>query len=171
MHPGYGFFSENADFARALGDQGATFIGPPPGAIEIMGDKISSRRGRRGGRGAVCPGHGRGDRLPRRSSPSGSLNGWPVAIKAAYGGGGRGMKVVAGPDEAAEALESAKREAVAYFGRGEVYLERYLDWPRHVEIQLIADAHGICRLARRARLLVSAPAPEADRGVPGSGIP
>ncbi len=142
VHPGYGFFSENTDFARAITDMGVTFVGPPPAAIEVMGDKISSRLA---AEAAGVPG------VPGRSLPLTSAQeivefgdefGWPVAIKAAYGGGGRGMKVVTGPEEAAQALESARREAQSYFGRSECYVERYLTWPRHIEMQVLADQHG-----------------------------
>jgi acetyl-CoA/propionyl-CoA carboxylase biotin carboxyl carrier protein len=169
VHPGYGFFSENADFARAIEDQGVTFIGPPPEAIEIMGDKISSRRAAEQAGVAGVPG---------RSTPVTDLDeivdfgdemGWPVAIKAAFGGGGRGMKVVERAEDAREAMESAQREAQAYFGRPEIYLEKYLSWPRHVEMQIIADAGGEtvwlgerdCSCQRRhQKLIEESPAPD-----------
>jgi acetyl-CoA/propionyl-CoA carboxylase biotin carboxyl carrier protein len=142
VHPGYGFFAENADFARAVADHGVVWIGPPPEAIEIMGDKISSRKAA----AAVDV-----NAVPGTTSPItdvgeivafGNEHGWPVAIKAAFGGGGKGLKVCDGPDGAAAAFESASREAQAYFGRPEAYLERYLTKPRHIEMQVFADTHG-----------------------------
>ena len=168
VHPGYGFFSENADFARAVAGAGVAWIGPPPEAIEVMGDKISSRKA--ADRAAV-------ESVPGTTSPItdvreilafGDEHGYPVAIKAAYGGGGRGMKVVHQPEDAQSAFESATREAQAYFGRPEAYLERYLTRPRHVEIQVFCDTHGNavyfgdrdCSTQRRHQKLVEeAPAP------------
>ena len=142
VHPGYGFFSENTDFARAVTSRGVTFIGPPPSAIEVMGDKISSRlAAERAGVSAV-PGRSVPLEGPDEIVAFGDEFGWPLAIKAAYGGGGRGMKVVLGPADAGEALDAAAREALAYFGRAECYVERYLTWPRHIEMQVLADAHG-----------------------------
>ncbi|MDH4147997.1 MAG: acetyl-CoA carboxylase biotin carboxylase subunit, partial [Acidimicrobiia bacterium] len=144
VHPGYGFFSENADFARAITERGVTFIGPPPGAIEIMGDKISARLAAE--RAGVHGVPGTTDLITDASQvvAFGQTHGYPIAIKAAYGGGGRGMKVV--PDEASiqSAIDSAQREAKAYFGRDEIYMERYLTKPRHVEVQVLADQHGNC---------------------------
>ncbi len=142
VHPGYGFFSENTDFARAITSLGVTFIGPPPEAIEVMGDKISSRLAAERAGVAGVPGRSETLSSPDEVVAFGREFGWPVAIKAAFGGGGRGMKVVAGPDDAAAALESAQREAQSYFGRPECYVERYLSWPRHIEMQVLADQHG-----------------------------
>jgi acetyl-CoA/propionyl-CoA carboxylase biotin carboxyl carrier protein len=168
VHPGYGFFSENAHFARAITELGVTFIGPPPAAIEIMGDKISARLAAE--RVGVNGVPGTTDLItdPQMVRDFAADHGFPVAIKAAYGGGGRGMKVVRSADEIEAAIESAQREALAYFGRDEIYMERYLDRPRHVEVQVIADTHGNhvylgtrdCSAQRRHQKLVEeAPAP------------
>jgi acetyl-CoA/propionyl-CoA carboxylase, biotin carboxylase, biotin carboxyl carrier protein len=144
VHPGYGFFSENADFARAITAKGVTFIGPPPEAIEVMGDKISARLAAERVGVAGVPGTTDIIQSADDVRAFGTRYGYPIAIKAAYGGGGRGMKVVKDEASIEAALESAQRESKAYFGRDECYMERYLTWPRHVEIQVMADHHGNC---------------------------
>ncbi|HTN81749.1 MAG TPA: acetyl-CoA carboxylase biotin carboxylase subunit [Acidimicrobiales bacterium] len=168
VHPGYGFFSENTDFARAITAEGVAFIGPPPEAIEAMGDKISARHAADRAGVAGVPGISEPLTSADVVRAFGESQGWPVAVKAAYGGGGRGMKVVNGPDEVESAIESAQREAQAYFGRPEVYVERYLTWPRHVEVQIIGDTLGNmvwvgerdCSAQRRhQKLIEESPAP------------
>lgn len=168
VHPGYGFLAENADFARAVIDAGLIWIGPSPIAIEQLGDKVSARRiaesvGAPLAPGTINPVSGAAEVLDFVDQ-----HGLPVAIKAAFGGGGRGLKVARTREEVEEQFDSATREAVAAFGRGECFVEKYLDKPRHVETQCLADAHGNvvvvstrdCSLQRRHQKLVEeAPAP------------
>nr|WP_202894457.1 biotin carboxylase N-terminal domain-containing protein [Kribbella italica] len=168
VHPGYGFLAENAEFAQAVIDAGLIWIGPPPSAIDSLGDKVKARH--------IAEKVG-APQVPGTPNPVAGADevvafaqefGLPIAIKAAYGGGGRGMKVARSLEEVPELFESATREAISAFGRGECFVERYLDKPRHVETQCLADAHGNvvvvstrdCSLQRRYQKLVEeAPAP------------
>jgi len=168
VHPGYGFLSENADFAKAVSSAGVSFIGPPPEAIEIMGDKISARNAAEKVGVLSVPGITDAVTEPAQVEAFAQDHGYPVAVKAAYGGGGRGMRVIAEGDDIQAALTSAAREALSSFGRDELYLERYLPTPRHVEVQVLADAHGNCvylgtrdcsAQRRHQKLVEEAPAP------------
>ncbi|WP_217428250.1 acetyl/propionyl/methylcrotonyl-CoA carboxylase subunit alpha [Microlunatus speluncae] len=168
VHPGYGFLAENADFARAVTDAGLTWIGPPPAAIEALGDKVRARHIAQRVGAPLVPGTADPVADAAEAEAFAAEHGLPIAIKAAFGGGGRGLKVARELSEVAEAFESATREAVAAFGRGECFVERYLDRPRHVETQCLADRHGTvvvistrdCSLQRRHQKLVEeAPAP------------
>jgi acetyl-CoA/propionyl-CoA carboxylase biotin carboxyl carrier protein len=168
IHPGYGFLSENADFAQAVIDADITWIGPSPRAIRALGDKVTARHIARRAGAPLVPGTNDPVSGADEVEAFADEHGLPVAIKAAFGGGGRGMKVARARKEIAELYESAVREATAAFGRGECFVERYLDKPRHVEAQVLADTHGNvivvgtrdCSLQRRFQKLVEeAPAP------------
>ena len=162
IHPGYGFLSENAEFAQAVLDAGLVWIGPTPQAIRDLGDKVTARHIAMRAGAPLVPGTselvGGADEVEAFADE----HGLPIAIKAAFGGGGRGMKVARERGEIRELYDSAVREAVAAFGRGECFVERYLDRPRHVEAQVLADTHGNvivvgtrdCSLQRRFQKLV-----------------
>ncbi|WP_376699405.1 acetyl-CoA carboxylase biotin carboxylase subunit, partial [Promicromonospora citrea] len=168
VHPGYGFLSENAEFAQAVIDAGLVWIGPPPSAIEALGDKVSARHIAQRAGAPLVPGTPDPVADAAQVRAFAEEHGLPIAIKAAFGGGGRGLKVARTIDEIDELFDSAVREATAAFGRGECFVERYLDKPRHVETQCLADTHGNvvvvstrdCSLQRRHQKLVEeAPAP------------
>src|SRR5215208_3294481 len=171
IHPGYGFLAENAAFARAVEAAGLTWIGPPPDAIDAMGSKIAARERMEAAGVPIVPGTTEGLESAHRLVELGDELGWPLAIKASAGGGGKGLKVVRTPDEAARAFDSARREGEAYFSDATVYVERYLEDPRHVEVQILADARGNvihlgerdCTMQRRHQKLVEeTPSPAVD---------
>jgi propionyl-CoA carboxylase alpha chain len=174
VHPGYGFLSENADFAEACAAAGLTFVGPPPAAIRSMGSKTSAKQLMARAGVPVLPGIaiGDGEQLPAGLADRAETEiGFPVLVKAAFGGGGRGMRVVATPGELTEAVAAARREAVGAFGNGTVFLERLVDRPRHIEVQVFADTRGQvvhlfereCSIQRRyQKILEESPSPVVD---------
>jgi len=176
IHPGYGFLAENADFAQRVIEAGIIWVGPPPNAIAIMGDKIASRKAATAAKVESVPG---------TLEPLGSVDdartaaaefGYPVAIKAAHGGGGKGLRVVRNEQEIEAAFEGARREADAYFGNPEVYVEKFLEFPRHIEAQILCDDHGHavflgerdCSVQRRhQKLIEETPSPNLDDKIRG----
>jgi len=174
VHPGYGFLSENADFAEACAAAGLTFVGPPPAAIRSMGSKTAAKQLMAEAGVPVLPGiaSGDGQQLPADLADRAETEiGFPVLVKAAFGGGGRGMRVVTTPGELAGAIAAARREAVGAFGNGTVFLERLVERPRHIEVQVFADSHGQvvhlfereCSIQRRyQKILEESPSPAVD---------
>jgi propionyl-CoA carboxylase alpha chain len=168
VHPGYGFLSENAAFARAVIAAGLVWVGPPPAAIEAMGSKLAARSMMAAAGVPVLPGEDLSGVAPSDLAAVADRVGWPILVKASAGGGGRGMRVVRSSDDLAEAVAGAKREAAGAFGDDTVFLERYVDEPRHVEIQIFGDAHGTlvhlaereCSIQRRhQKIIEEAPSP------------
>jgi acetyl-CoA carboxylase biotin carboxylase subunit len=183
VHPGYGFLAENARFAAAVQDAGLTFIGPPPSAIAAMGDKVAARALMERAGVPVVPATSVLAPDPALFAAAAAELGFPVVIKAAAGGGGKGMRIVRRADELAEAVAGAAREAAAAFGDGRIYLERYLERPRHVEVQVFADTHGTvvhlgereCSIQRRHQKIVEespspAVGPELRAAMTAAGV-
>ncbi len=173
IHPGYGFLSENAQFARACGEAGIKFIGPPPSAMELMGSKTRARSAMQAAGVPMVPGSARGLTLAEAGEMAASV-GFPVMIKAAAGGGGKGMRLVKSPAELKSGFETAQSEALRAFGDGEIYVEKFIENPRHIEIQVLGDEHGNvvylgereCSVQRRhQKVIEEAPSAVLDEGM------
>ena len=171
IHPGYGFLAENAEFARLVEASGIVWIGPPPDAIEAMGSKIAARERMRAAGVPVVPGTTTTAESVEAVLDAAAEIGYPIAVKASAGGGGKGLRIARGPDDVERAYGAARREGEAYFANADVYVERYLDDPRHVEVQVLADSHGSvvhlgerdCTIQRRHQKLVEeTPSPAVD---------
>ncbi len=171
VHPGFGFLAENAEFAEAIGAAGITFVGPPPHAMRAMGDKIESKRLAAEAGVSTVPGSDGAVASTEAAVTEAARVGYPVLLKASAGGGGKGMRIARDPDECREAFERASGEAVASFGDGRLFVERYVERPRHVEIQILADEHGTvlhlgereCSIQRRyQKVIEEAPSPFLD---------
>ena len=174
IHPGYGFLAENAEFARSVEAAGLVWIGPPSEAIELMGSKTEARTAMQAAGVPIIPGTTEPVESVEEVLALGEQVGYPLIVKAAAGGGGKGMKLVESPGEAERALDSARREGEKYFADGRVYVERYLEDPRHVEVQVLADAHGNvihlgerdCTIQRRhQKLIEETPSPAVDEAL------
>ena len=174
IHPGYGFLAENAAFARSVESSGIAWIGPPSAAIELMGSKTRARTAMRDAGVPIIPGATDPVETVAEVLRLGEEVGYPLIVKAAAGGGGKGMKLVGAPEDAERAFESAQREGEKYFADGRVYVERYLEDPRHVEVQVLADAHGNvihlgerdCTIQRRhQKLIEETPSPAVDEAL------
>ena len=171
IHPGYGFLAENAAFARLVEEAGLVWIGPPPAAVELMGSKTAARAAMRAAGVPIVPGAVDPVRSAGEIVALGTEIGYPLIVKAAAGGGGKGMELVRGADDAGRAFEAATRQGEKYFADATVYVERYLEDPRHVEVQVLADEHGNvihlgerdCTIQRRhQKLLEETPSPAVD---------
>ena len=165
IHPGYGFLSENAAFAARVAEAGLVFVGPDAAVIGLMGDKIRARSFAAEQGVPVAPSVVEAD--AQRFIAGAQALGFPLLVKAAAGGGGKGMRIVRSVDELAECLRVAAAEAQRYFGDGRVYAERYIEQPRHIEVQVLGDGQGNVVHLYRARVLAAAPLPEDHRGVAG----
>ncbi|HSG94800.1 MAG TPA: biotin carboxylase N-terminal domain-containing protein, partial [Afifellaceae bacterium] len=171
LHPGYGFLSENSEFARAVAAAGLTFIGPPPEAIAVMGDKMASKKLAAAAGVPIIPGKKTPIADANAACAEAADIGYPILLKPAAGGGGKGMRIVHAPDEMSEALAACRAEAAKAFGDDRIFVERYIGRPRHIEIQLLADAHGgaiylgerECSIQRRyQKVIEEAPSPVVD---------
>ncbi len=174
IHPGYGFLSENSGFARACAEAGITFVGPPPELLDRLGDKTEARKIAEQAGVPIIPGTGLAPDDPQQARQAAETIGYPLIVKASFGGGGRGMRVVHGPEELAERLEEARTEAQRTFGDGSVFLEKFISRARHIEVQILADAHGSvvhlwerdCSIQRRHQKVVElAPAANLADGL------